>query len=140
MREVATEVAFASRQQWLQQLDRDLADARCERLHLGLREEAVQDAAVRSVLGRVEVQRRPTSCEGNAGHDVLHGRREGRWITENPLDVGMAGEHPKAVPGRAVCDWAFATQPPVLPVSALECPVAYSSAWNGFWMLTRHAD
>jgi len=21
-----------------------------------------------------------------------------------------------------------------------ECPVAYSSAWNGFWMLTRHAD
>ena len=47
-------------------------------MHLRAREEAVDDLAVRGVLGRVEVQRWAAAGEGELGHDVLHRGRVAR--------------------------------------------------------------
>jgi hypothetical protein len=110
----------AARNDRLEQLG---AESPCDRLQAGdalVGQQRIQRAAVRRVLGRIEMQRRTTSGERDFRHDVLLRRDVRARIAGRGADVVVGHERPKSAPGIGVGDRALAPQARVLLPRAVE--------------------
>src|SRR5580704_15606693 len=71
-RKFGTDLTAARFNERLQQPNRDLAHRRLQRLHLFVRKERIQSAAIRGMIRRIEVQWRPPAGERYLRYDVLN--------------------------------------------------------------------
>ena len=97
-REFGADFAAASFDERFQQLDGDGADRRLQPLHLFLGEERIQRAAIRRVVGRIEMQGRAPASECNFRDYVLNRRDERIGLAQGADHVVIAQQGPEAVP------------------------------------------
>ena len=72
------------------------------------------------MFGRIEVQRRPPTGEGNLGHDILRLGRKLRPVTRHAPHVLIAADGPEAAQAFRMRDRAFPAQPGIVAVGAVE--------------------
>ena len=94
----------------LEQIDDDLAHHGFPGRDLVRIEQRRDGAAIRGVLGGIEMERRPPARCRHPGHDILVGRRERIGICERTHHIGVFGQNPKALEIGAVRDRASTPQ------------------------------
>ena len=95
---IGANIAAAGLDIRVKKVDRDLAQRRFEPGHHLIGEERIKGAAVRRVLGRVKMQRRPAAGKGDLRHHVLNRGNEGFGILQHADHVIVFEQRPKSIP------------------------------------------